>query len=89
MSNMIFLSEGWDDYLYWQGQDKKTLRKVNQLLTDISRNAYEGLGKPEPLGENMTGWWSRRIDDKNRLVYRVLESTDIEIAQCKGHYGDR
>ena len=89
MSNMIFLPEGWDDYLYWQGEDKRTLRKINQLLTDISRSAYEGLGKPEPLGDNLAGWWSRRIDDKNRLVYRVLENADVEIAQCKDHYSDK
>jgi toxin YoeB len=86
---MVFLPEGWDDYLYWQREDKRTLHKINQLLTDISRNANEGLGKPEPLGENLTGWWSRRIDDKNRLVYRVLENANIEVAQCKGHYNGK
>jgi len=89
MSNMVFLPEAWDDYLYWQGQDKKTLRKINQLLTDITRNAQDGLGKPEALGENLVGWWSRRIDDKNRLVYRVLEDSNIEIAQCRGHYSNK
>ncbi|MDR2711507.1 MAG: Txe/YoeB family addiction module toxin [Clostridiales bacterium] len=89
MSNLIFLPEGWDDYLYWQEQDKKTLRKINQLLKDISRSAYNGMGKPEPLRDNMTGWWSRRIDDKNRLVYRMQENDNIEVAQCRGHYNDK
>ena len=74
MSNLVFLPEGWEDYLYWQGQDKKTLRRINQLLQDVSRNAFEGLGKPEPLRGNMTGWWSRRIDDTNRLIYRIRVS---------------
>lgn len=89
MSKLVFLPEGWEDYLYWQGQDKKTLRKINQLLQDITRNGFEGLGKPEPLKGNLTGWWSRRIDDSNRLVYRLKDDKTIEIAQCRGHYGDR
>jgi toxin YoeB len=88
MGNLVFLPEGWDDYLYWQNQDKKTVRRVNQLLQDIVRNGYEGIGKPEPLRNNRTGWWSRRIDDTNRLVYRIRNDGDIEIAQCRGHYGD-
>lgn len=88
MNNLVFLAEGWEDYLYWQTQDKRTLKKINQLLRDISRNAFEGIGKPEPLRENLSGWWSRRIDDANRLVYRVRADGDIEIAQCKGHYSD-
>ena len=85
MSNLVFLPEGFEDYLYWQRQDRKTLRRINQLLQDILRNAFEGLGKPEPLRGNKTGWWSRRIDDTNRLVYRV-QGVNIEIAQCRGHY---
>ena len=89
MSNLVFLPEGWDDYLYWQGQDKKTLQKINRLLKDISRSAYSGMGKPEPLRDNMNGWWSRHIDDKNRLVYRIQENDNIEIAQCRGHYSDK
>ena len=88
MSNLVFLPEAWADYIYWQGQDKKTLRKINQLLQDISRGNFEGIGKPEPLKEDMAGWWSRRIDDENRLVYRIRNS-GIEIAQCKGHYRDK
>ena len=88
MGNLVFLPEGWDDYLYWQGQDKRTLRRVNQLLQDISRNGNEGVGKPEPLRDNKTGWWSRRIDETNRLVYRIQDNGNIEIAQCRGHYDD-
>ena len=88
MSNIVFLPEGWADYVYWQSQDKKTLRRINQILQDISRSNFEGIGKPEPLKGNMSGWWSRRIDDENRLVYRI-QSIGIEIAQCKGHYRDK
>lgn len=85
MNNIMFSAKAWEDYLYWQTQDKKTLRKVNVLLADIKRNKYEGLGKPEPLKENLTGYWSRRIDEVNRLVYKVSDNY-IEIIQCKGHY---
>ncbi len=88
MSKLIFLPEAWAEYLYWQGQDKKTLRRVNQLLKDISRDSFDGLGKPEPLRGDMTGWWSRRIDSVNRLVYRVKDDGNIEVAQCLGHYDD-
>ena len=88
-SSLIFLPEAWDDYLYWQGQEKKTLRRINSILKDISRNAFEGKGRPEPLKEDKSGWWSRRIDEANRIVYRVKENSDIEIAQCRGHYGDQ
>ena len=77
----------WDDYLYWQTQDKKTLRRINQLLQDISRNGYAGMGKPEPLKHDLTGYWSRRIDEVNRLVYRISDDV-IEVLQCKGHYKD-
>ena len=59
----LWTDRGWDDYLYWQAQDKKTLRKINQLVIDIERNGYDGIGKPEPLSGNLAGWWSRRIDD--------------------------
>lgn len=89
MSNLIFLPEGWEDYLYWQDQDKKILHRINQLLQDISRNNFKGLGKPEPLRGNLSGWWSRRIDSTNRLVYRVQGDGNIEIAQCRGHYSDK
>ena len=79
--------EAWGDYLHWQTQDRKTLRRINALLKDIDRNGYEGIGKPEPLRENLSGWWSRRIDDSNRIVYRIREGR-IEIIQCGSHYRD-
>ena len=87
MSNLSFSEKAWQDYLYWQTQDKKTLRRINQLLQDIERNGYDGIGKPEPLKGNLQGYWSRRIDDTHRIVYRVSEGL-IEILQCKGHYND-
>jgi toxin YoeB len=79
--------EAWDDYLYWQEQDKKICRRINQLLKDIDRNNNNGIGKPEPLKGNYAGYWSRRIDSTNRLVYKITNDT-IRIAQCKGHYDD-
>ena len=79
--------EAWGDYLHWQTQDRKTLRQINALLKDIDRNGYDGIGKPEPLRENLSGWWSRRIDDSNRIVYRIREGR-IEIIQCGSHYRD-
>lgn len=85
MLNLLFLPEGWEDYLYWQFQDKKTLRRINALIKDIQRNPFEGLGKPEPLKGNYQGWWSRRIDEVNRIVYKV-ESGQIVVAQCRTHY---
>ena len=88
MSNLSFSENAWEDYLYWQMQDKKTLRKINQLLQDIQRNGYDGIGKPEPLKGELSGLWSRRIDDKNRLVYMVTDNL-IFILQCKGHYDDK
>jgi toxin YoeB len=81
----IWSDGAWEDYLYWQTQDKKTLRRVNQLLLDIDRNGHKGLGKPEPLKHGQHGYWSRRIDDVNRLVYRIVDKR-IEIAQCRAHY---
>ena len=87
MSKLTFTESGWAEYLYWQVQDKKTLKKINELLRDIDRNNFSGIGKPEPL-KNKEGCWSRRIDEKNRLVYRVLDGS-IEIIQCKGHYDDK
>jgi toxin YoeB len=76
----------WEHYLYWQSQDKKTLKRINQLIKDIERNGYEGIGKPEPLRGDLSGWWSRRIDDTNRLVYRI-ENGKMIIAACRSHYG--
>lgn len=86
--NKIWQDEAWEDYLYWQTQDRRTLKRINQLLQDINRNAYEGIGKPEPLKGNLSGWWSRRIDETNRLIYRIANN-QIEIAQCRSHYDNR
>lgn len=81
--------QGWDDYLYWQTQDRKTLRRINELVMDIERNGLgTGIGKPEPLKGDLQGFWSRRIDDKNRLVYGHLEVDALCILACRGHYGD-
>lgn len=86
MNNQLsFLQEAWEDYLYWQTQDKKTLKRINQLLQDIIRNSNDGIGNPEPLTGNLAGYWSRRIDEKNRLVYRIVDDV-IEISQCRTHY---
>lgn len=84
---LLWDERAWDEYLYWQTQDKKTLKRINLLIKDIQRNIYDGIGKPEPLSENYSGWWSRRIDDVNRIVYKEKEGAII-IASCKGHYGD-
>lgn len=85
MNNIMFSDRAWEEYCYWQTQDKKTLKKINQLLIDIKRNGFTGMGKPEPLKNNLSGFWSRRIDDTNRLVYKITNEY-IEIVQCKGHY---
>lgn len=83
----IWFDEAWEDYIYWQMQHKKTLKRINMLLKDIERGNFDGIGKPEPLRGDMSGFWSRRIDDVNRLVYRI--SGDVmEIVSCKGHYED-
>ena len=76
----------WEDYLYWQREDKKTLRRINQLLSDIDRNGYKGIGKPEPLKDNFQGYWSRRIDSEHRLIYTIVENQIIILA-CRYHYG--
>ncbi|PLS29530.1 Txe/YoeB family addiction module toxin [Bifidobacterium parmae] len=88
---LIWTDEAWDDYLYWQSQDKKTLKRINKIIKDIQRNgAANGIGMPEPLRGNLSGYWSRRIDDKNHIVYRVTsgESDNLEIAVCRTHYGN-
>ncbi|MBR0365521.1 MAG: Txe/YoeB family addiction module toxin [Clostridia bacterium] len=81
----IWDDSAWADYLYWQTQDKKTLKKINELIKDIERNGNLGIGKPEPLKGNLSGLWSRRIDEYNRLVYRIRENM-IEIVSCRNHY---
>ena len=75
-----FTEIGWEDYLYWQTQDKKTVRRINQLLQDIQHNGYDGIGKLEPLKNNLSGWWSRRIDDTHRLVYRLQVGCCIQVS---------
>jgi toxin YoeB len=82
---LAWTKESWADYLYWQGQDKKTLRRINKLITDSRRNPFAGLGKPEPLKENLSGFWSRRIDETNRLVY-AIDDHQITIISCRYHY---
>jgi toxin YoeB len=81
----LWSDRAWDGYIYWQGHDKTTLKRINQLIRDIERGGYEGIGKPEPLRGDLSGWWSRRIDEVNRLVYRIQDEK-IEIIQCRGHY---
>jgi toxin YoeB len=87
MNNITFTADAWEDYLYWQTQDKKTLKRINQLIQDIGRSTYEGIGKPEPLRGNLSGYWSRRIDDANRLVYRLHDGV-IEIYGLRTHYDE-
>ena len=81
----IWFDEAWEDYIYWQQQDKKTLKRINALLKEIERENFKGIGKPEPLKGELSGFWSRRIDDTNRIVYRIVEGR-LEILSFKGHY---
>ncbi|KQM29719.1 addiction module protein [Frigoribacterium sp. Leaf8] len=82
---IVFDDDAWDDYVYWQTQDRKVLKRINTLIRDIERNGNEGIGKPEALKHGFHGFWSRRITDEHRLVYRVTE-TDVLIAQCRYQY---
>jgi len=82
---IIFLSPGWDDYLYWQKNDKRMLDRINELIKQCQRTPFEGVGKPEGLRGNLSGWWSRRINTEHRLVYRV-EKEGLYILQCRKHY---
>lgn len=82
---LTFSDEAWDDYLYWQDTDRSMLRRINQLIKDVRRSPYEGIGKPEPLKHQLTGWWSRRIDGEHRFLYRVTEQA-IEISNLRNHY---
>lgn len=85
--NKLWSDRAWDDYLYWQMQDKKTMKRINELVKDIERNGLsEGIGKPEPLRHRKA--WSRRIDKENRLVYNIDEHGNLWIIACKGHYDD-
>jgi len=82
----------WEEYNYWQNQDKKTLKKINALIKDIDRNGYHCIGSPEPLKHELSGWWSAEIDNKNRLIFKISEANkrqSIDILSCKGHYNDK
>lgn len=82
---LIFTDESWEDYLYWQKTDKKILKRINELIKDISRNPFQGLGKPEPLKLKYTGFWSRRIDAENRLIYSISQDA-VLIVKCRFYY---
>jgi len=83
----IWFDEAWEDYIYWQTEDKKTLKRINILIKDIERSNFDGIGKPEALRGELSGFWSRRIDDTNRFVYRINNGI-LEILSCRGHYDD-
>ncbi len=85
----IFAPRALSEYFEWQTEDRKTLNKINKLIRDIIRNGHTGVGSPEPLKGNLSGYWSREIDKKNRLVYRITADDDLESIQCKGHYADK
>ena len=89
IDNVGFSIRGFNEYTEWQTEDKRTLKKINQLIRDIIRNGNEGIGHPESLKGNLAGYWSREIDEKNRLVYQILNDGRVEICQCKGHYSDK
>ncbi|MEJ2768318.1 Txe/YoeB family addiction module toxin [Mycetohabitans sp. B46] len=82
---VLFTPGAWEDYVYWQGQDRKTLKRINQLIREAQRAPFEGIGKPEPLKANLFGFWSRRIDDTNRLVYEA-DDLQISVISCQYHY---
>ena len=84
---LLWEESAWEEYCYWQLQDKKTLKRINTLIKDMQRSAFDGIGKPEPLKENLSGFWSRRIDEVHRIVYQEKDGTII-IASCRGHYQD-
>ena len=86
---VVFASVGWDDYLHWIDEDRKVLRRLNTLIEMCRRDPFSGIGKPEPLKGELKGWWSRRLTDEDRLVYRVYGSPPdqtLEILQCRSHY---
>ena len=85
---LLWHENGWEDYIWWQAQDKKTIKRINMLIKDIQRSPYTGIGKPEPLKGDLSGWRSRRIDDENRIVYRIRNGAII-IAGCRNHYDDK
>lgn len=83
----LWFDEAWDDYLAWQAQDKKTLKRINQLIQSIERNGYRCIGKPEPLAHQYAGWWSERIGQQNQIIFRI-EGKQLYIASCRGHYNE-
>lgn len=87
MTRLLFTQTAWEDYVYWQTQDKKTLKRINKLIQSMMRTPFEGEGRPEELRGELSGKWSRRIDEQNRIVYSVEEET-VTILQCRTHYGD-
>lgn len=86
--NKLFTKNGWEDYIFWQQEDKKTLKRINNLIKDIDRNGNDGIGKPEPLMGDFQGFWSRRINDKDRLIYKI-ENDNLYIIACRYHYKDK
>ncbi len=86
MRNIKFTNNSYEDFLAWGQTDKKTFVRIDQLIKSISRTPYKGIGKPEPLKHQLSGFWSRRINDKDRLVYRITSEDTIEIASCRNHY---
>ena len=89
VEKLCFTNDGWNEYTAWQTEDKRTLKKINLLIADIMRNGNEGIGHPEPLKYELIDYWSRTIDEKNRLTYKILDDGRILIAHCNGHYGDK
>jgi len=89
IENVSFTLEGFNEYTQWQKEDKRTLEKINKLIKDIIRNGNTGIGHPEPLKHDMSGRWSRTIDEKNRLTYKIHDGGMVEVFNCKGHYKDK
>ncbi|MDR1204614.1 MAG: Txe/YoeB family addiction module toxin [Peptococcaceae bacterium] len=88
IENVSFTLDGWEEYTAWQTEDKRTIKKINKLIRDIIRNGNDGIGHPEPLKGNLSGYWSREIDEKNRLTYKLLDDGKILIVHCSGHHSD-
>ncbi|AXH34841.1 Txe/YoeB family addiction module toxin [Humibacter sp. BT305] len=84
---LVFDESAWADYVYWQGADRRVVKRINQLLADIARHGNEGIGKPEPLKFGFSGYWSRRITEEHRLIYKVIDE-EVRVAACRYHYGD-
>ena len=85
---VLFETKALDEYEYWAEYDRNIFRKINNLIRDIRRNKYSGLGHPEPLKDNLSGYWSRRIDERHRMIYRIIDNETVEIVSCYSHYGD-